>query len=353
MSQLKSVSKLRVLLRALVLLVACFFSLTAMSDEGDSLLVRDSYEFYGLAVYLNNVKAYSIDVEGALEPTSDLNIAPAHKWHAWVGRFNVLVSEIDANDASKYSDKQLLTKDDLGSISSSLESLRYAHLWYPLALLTRFVEWVLSFIFSIFSSWGWTIIIYAVLVKILLFPVAKITARLQKEVGLINQKLAPTLALIKSSYDGEEAHNKIMEAHKQLGVGPFYSLKPLFATLIQLPLLIATFNALAEMPQIDGSSFLWIANLAYPDTLFHLPLAVPLMGDGINLLPLLMTLVSILAAYSYSNDYDPESRIKKQRRNLYLMALCFLILFYPFPAAMVLYWMSSNLLHLIQQKVSA
>ena len=329
------------------------YSTASISNENNSMLVRDSYEFYGLASYLNEVKRYSINIEGDLQAIREpviTNEMPS-MWLAWTGRFNVLLYEIDPENENNSINRQLVTKDKLRSFSPSLDSLRYAHLWYPLASLTKFVEWVLSLIYSMIQNWGWTIVFYAVVIKIVLFPIGKMTARLQKEVGLINKRLLPTLADIKSSYDGEEAHKMIMQAHKELGVGPFYSLKPLLATFIQIPLLIATFNALAEMPQLDSNSFLWIDNLAYPDEISYFPVAVPFLGNSFNLLPILMTLVSLFAAYSYTNNYDSTRLIKKQQRNLYLMAFCFLILFYPFPAAMVLYWMSSNIFHLVQQKI--
>lgn len=349
MSSIKCRTDLRFVVVLFFALFVCLYSSFSFSNEENSIAVKESYQFYGLASYLNEVKTYSIDRNGDLEVIQVLEKdenTPA--WLAWVGRFNVLLYK--TNDEE---DQQLVTKDKLRSIDSELDLLRYSHLWYPLAMLTKWVEWVLTAIFSVALSWGWTIIIYAIFVKILLFPIGRMTVRFQKEVGLINKQLLPTLSDIKSSYDGEEAHKKIMTAHKELGVGPFYSLKPLMVTLIQLPLLIATFNALAEMPQLDGSSFLWITNLAYPDTILSLPLTVPLLGNGLNLLPLLMTLVSVSAAYSYTNDYDSRKIIKKQKRNLYLMAFCFLILFYPFPAAMVFYWMTANFLHLLQQKLIA
>ena len=121
-------------------------------------------------------------------------------------------------------------------------------------------------------------------------------------------------------------------------------------TLVQLPILIAVFNALAEMPQLGGQSFLWVNNLAYPDQLASLGQAIPLFGSSVSLLPLLMTLIALCSTVVFKNRYAEITEIKRQKRNLYLMAALFFVLFYPFPAAMVLYWLSANALHAIQQQ---
>jgi YidC/Oxa1 family membrane protein insertase len=142
-----------------------------------------------------------------------------------------------------------------------------------------------------------------------------------------------------------------MNAHKELGVSPFYTLKPMLGSLIQVPILIAVFNALGEMPQLDGESFLWIENLAYPDSIGHLPFAIPMFGDTISLLPFIMTAVTLYSTIIFRNRHAPEAEVKSQKRNLYLMAGAFFILFYPFPAAMVLYWTLANMLQTIQQQV--
>ena len=120
---------------------------------------------------------------------------------------------------------------------------------------------------------------------------------------------------------------------------------------IQIPIWVAVFNALGEMPQLDGQAFLWINNLAYPDAIANLPTALPLLGDTVSLLPLLMTVVTILSAALIQDRLAPANEQKKQKRNGYLIALSFLVLFYPFPAAMVLYWTLSNALQIVQQKM--
>jgi len=115
--------------------------------------------------------------------------------------------------------------------------------------------------------------------------------------------------------------------------------------------LIAVFNALGEMPQFTGQALLWIDNLAYPDVIGHMGFSVPMFGNTISLLPFIMTAVTLFSTSNFKNSHAPEAETKSQKRNLYLMAVTFFVLFYPFPAVMVLYWTLNNLFQAIQQQV--
>ena len=184
-----------------------------------------------------------------------------------------------------------------------------------------------------------------------LLPLTVITARFQRQANRVTAQLAPRLAEIKANYDGAEVHTRVLAAHKELGVSPLYKLKPMMTGLLHLPLLVAIFNALGEMPQLDGSRFLWIGDLAHPDVVSALPAALPLFGDKISLLPFVMTAATILSTIIFQNPHSSPAEMIATKRKLYLMAAAFLILFYPFPAGMVLYWALANVLHATQQRI--
>jgi membrane protein insertase Oxa1/YidC/SpoIIIJ len=102
---------------------------------------------------------------------------------------------------------------------------------------------------------------------------------------------------------------------------------------------------------VRGVSFLWIRDLSYPDSIAILPFVLPLLGAGVNLLPILMTLISVAASLTQPAGSMTPNLITRQRRNLLLMATGFFLLFYPFPASMVLYWTTSNTLQLVEQTI--
>lgn len=331
--------------------------------------IQETHTFYGLASYYNNINYYIVD-SGGLRNIFDEEIFELDKgqWLAVSGRFNVLLIQspglsvhlnrsklvIDNSEILKRYDSviKVVAKPTLASTAIELDHIRYSHLWDPLAWLTKLVESILVGIqANIVSNWGLAIVVFSVLLKFVLIPVSVMTVRFQRQVSLTQVQLAPQIADIKANYDGEEAHNRLMAAHRKIGVSPFYTLKPMLGSLIQIPILVAVFNALGEMPQLDGQSFLWIENLAYPDTIGHLNLNLPMLGNAISLLPFIMTAVTLLSTIIYHNRHASEKEVKRQKRNLYLMAATFLILFYPFPAAMVWYWLLANILHAIQQQI--
>lgn len=331
-------------------------------------LVVDDYGFAGLATFYNSVAAVRLDEEGELHLSAELETPGPLGGDEWVGskgRFEVALVSAPAATVAETADGVLLQfteappalrlfvglpRDLVGAgFGQNFNTIRYAHLWGWLAALCRFVEWALVGLFGIVGNWGLAIFVLAVLVRILLLPVGILTQRWQIEVSKNQAVLAPQLAEIKANYDGEEAHNRIMAAHKALGITPFFTLKPLFASLIQIPILVAIFNALGEMPQLNGAQFLWIANLSYPDAVARLPFAIPMLGNTLNLLPFVMTAVSLAATLLHRNAHAPEAEVRRQRRNLYLMTAAFFLLFYPFPAAMVLYWTLANGLQMVQQ----
>ena len=329
---------------------------------------ENRYSFFGLSSYYNKINYYIVDKDQIYKIDSNKTIElKKFQWLAVVGRLNVFLIKKEGlslhldgeglifnnptilNDSTTFTKN--ISKSELAAASSELDQIRYYHLWAPLAWLSKLIESILVLIQTyVINNWGMTIVVFATLLKFLLLPIGVMTTNFQRKVSQVQSSLAPKLAEIKERYDGEDAHNRLMATHKKLGVSPFYTLKPMLGSLIQIPILIAVFNALGEMPQFVGQSFLWIENLAYPDVIGHLPFAIPMFGDTISLLPFIMMLVTIYSTIIFQNKHAHEIELKRQKRNLYFMAAAFFVLFYPFPAVMVMYWVLANILQTIQQQ---
>jgi YidC/Oxa1 family membrane protein insertase len=340
------------------------------NHEGDFSLLKahviEPRAFYGLAFYYNGVTFFKVSADGAeaLEPEQRI-VLKEGEWFAGVGRFRVLVLGVPGaalevgdqtfkvvSEGPLELNARVVRKDELGDVAPELDQLRYAHLWWPIAQLARGVEWSLLKL-RILSGFGWgmTIVLFTLLLKLLFVPLGLVTVRMQRRVSEYQAQLAPVLAEIKANYDGEEAHKRIMAAHKELGITTFFVLKPMLMMFVQIPVWVAVFNALGEMPQLAHADFFWIESLAYPDAIAVLPFVIPLFGDSVSLLPMLMTAVTIVSALLFQDRFAPEDELKRQKRNLYFIALAFFVLFYPFPAGMVLYWTLSNALQIVQQRV--
>jgi YidC/Oxa1 family membrane protein insertase len=327
-------------------------------------------ELFGLASYYNMHWVLRLTGKASVIEADDIGFSTLlenDEWVGAVGRFNVLL--LSAAGATPYHlpDGSLLLcyrenpsgpikvyfgdKSNAEALMPSFKALRFSHLWRGLAYLSWIVTDALEAIGRVLGgAWGWAILIFGVILKILLLPINIVAGRLQRQVALHQASLEPKISLIKEHYDGEEAHNLIIASYKELGITPFFTLKPMVGALIQVPILIAIFNTLAEMPELHGASFFWIDDLAAPDVIGGLPFTIPFLGDTVNLLPLLMTFMTIVSTWIFKNSYLTPSGLKNQKRNLYLMGGAFLVLFYPFPAAMVLFWTVANLLQFIQQE---
>ena len=86
----------------------------------------------------------------------------------------------------------------------------------------------------------------------------------------------------------------------------------------------------------------------YAGSLARLPVVVPFAGGYLNLLPFLMTGLTLLSARVHAEPSLSLALRGGQRRRLYAMAGAFFVLLYAFPAGMVLYWTSNNFWHLVK-----
>jgi len=333
-------------------------------------LVADPYDFYGLAQIYSTTRpielsynlAEEIDLEKPIQNKSWIGISGRYKammFYAPTADYSISEDDISLNwnageaiEVSIFYGEIANNHNTLLAEGTNVSDLRFFHLWGIFQAFSKAIVATLVFLTGLVGgNWGLGILFLCLIVKLFMIPLGLLVAKYEREVALYQTKLAPILLDIKQNYKGEKAHNKLMAAYKDLNISPFYTLKPLVGSLVQVPILISIFNALGEMPQLQNASFLWIESLAYPDTIFLLPWTTPLMGSGLNLLPILMTLITIISTIVFRNIHAPKDEEKKQKRNLYLMAFGFFILFFPFPAGMVLYWVTANVLQFVQQQV--
>jgi YidC/Oxa1 family membrane protein insertase len=331
--------------------------------DSPEFLITHSEPFYGLAFIYNAVQPiYLIKNEVVfVDPEVEFQLPKEASHFGWKSRYQLALIENNAALNAQFESSQLKLQSNqnlplqpaIGVIDDfpQFKALKYAHLWDWLRQLSLGIEWLLTKINQLIGHWGWSIVVLSLVMKLLLMPVSLLTLRLQKIVSKNQTLLAPKLIEIKQKYKGEKAHNEMMAAHKALGITPFYTLKPLFSNFIQIPILVAIFNVLGEMSKLEGQSIFWINDLSIPDTLFNFGFAIPLFGSGLNLLPILMTVITLFSTIYYKNELAPVTETKKQKINLYFMAAAFFVLFYPFPASMVLYWAVANVLQFIQQKM--
>jgi len=239
-----------------------------------------------------------------------------------------------------------IERDTLRAADPLLTGLLFASLWNWLRWLCFALLWLLTTIDGVVGSMGWSIVLLSLVVKVLMTPLTKTADRLQASVNETAALLQPQIAAIKRNFKGEEAHNRILAVYKEYGVHPLYTLKSLAGFLIQIPVFIAAFDMLGDNFALHAASFLWIADLSRPDQWLALPVTLPFFGGYLNLLPCLMTALTLLTSWLQKDDALTPELIRQQRVRLSWMAGAFFLLFYTFPAGMVLYWTTNNVLAL-------
>ena len=260
-----------------------------------------------------------------------------------------------AADADAYLSVSFLAgpieREALQAIDPQLTGMLFAALWDWLRALCFGMLWLLTKIDSLVGNIGLSIILLSLAVKILISPLTRIADRLQDSVNRTQALLQPHLDAIKREYKGEEAHKRTLAVYKEHQVHPLYTLKSLAGFLIQIPIFIAAFDVLGENVALDQASFLWIGDLAKPDRWLVLPVVLPFFGGHLNLLPILMTGVTMLTSWVQTDPSLTPVLLRRQQMRLFLMAGVFFLLFYTFPAGMVLYWTTNNVLHLMKIKL--
>jgi YidC/Oxa1 family membrane protein insertase len=242
-------------------------------------------------------------------------------------------------------------RPSLARVDPELGRLLLSGLWWWLRALALGLLQLLRAWTALLGHPGMAIIALAVSVKVLLLPLAAVAERLQEQVNATQARLQPGLDAINAAHRGEERVRRTLALYRELGVHPLYTLKSLAGFLIQIPVFIAVFDMLAEDVDLYRAPFLWIPDLSRPDALAALPACVPFFGCALNLLPFLMSGVSLATTLRFRSPVLTPALVRRQRRNLASMTGLFFLLFYTFPAGMVLYWTSTNAFQLVSQEI--
>jgi len=155
------------------------------------------------------------------------------------------------------------------------------------------------------------------------------------------QELGPHIEKIRQeNKDNPTKLNKeIMELYRRYKVNPMGGCLPM---VIQMPVFIALYNTLSRSVELKNAPFLWIKDLSMPDAFFHFGSNVPLLGNAINLLPILMIGAMILQQ-KISQSTAGSSQSEQQRLIANIMPVMFGFIFYSLPSGLVLYWLTSTL----------
>ena len=188
------------------------------------------------------------------------------------------------------------------------------------------IFWTLSFIHGLVNNWGVAIIILTLLIKILFFPLSAASYRSMAKMRMV----APKLEKIKQQYanDREQLNRAMMDLYKTEKINPLGGCLPV---VIQIPVFISLYwSILASVEMRYAPFFGWITDLSAPDPYYVLPV---LMG------------ISMLLQ-SRLNPAPPDPM---QAKLMKIMPVAFSVMFFFFPAGLVLYSIVNNGLSIAQQ----
>jgi len=211
-------------------------------------------------------------------------------------------------------------------------------------IISHFILQLLEILHAAVHSWGLAIIILSILIYFVLYPLSLKQMRSMKQM----QTLQPQLEELKRTYkDNPQKLNKAtMELYRQNRVNPFSGCLPM---VLQIPIFFALYQALIRSLALKGASFLWIKDLSEPDRLLLIPWHLPILGNEINLLPILMTIGMFIQQKISTATTAASSSAEQQKLMMIIFPLMFGFIFYHMPAGLVLYWFINSTLMLIYQ----
>lgn len=185
---------------------------------------------------------------------------------------------------------------------------------------------VLSYINNIVGNWGWTIVLFTILLKLVFFP---LNQKAGKSIAHM-KTMAPKVEAMKARYgdDKLKMNQAMMELYKTEKVNPLGGCLPI---VIQIPFFIALYWVLLGAVELRDAPWIgWITDLSTPDPFYVLPV---IMG----------------ASMFIQTKMNPAPPDPVQAKVMLILPLVFSVMFFFFPAGLVLYWTMQNILGIAQQ----
>ena len=195
-----------------------------------------------------------------------------------------------------------------------------------LTVLSKPLFWLLDKLHGMLGNWGWAIVALVVLLKIAFYWLNASAYRSMAKMKAVGPKVAE----LKDRYKDkpQEMQQAMMRIYKEEKVNPLGGCLPIF---VQMPFFIALYWVLLASVEMRNAPWIgWITDLAAKDPWF--------------ILPVLMTASSLFQVWLNPTPADPM-----QAKLMWFMPLAFGFMFFFFPAGLVLYWLTNNILSIAQQ----
>ena len=195
-----------------------------------------------------------------------------------------------------------------------------------LTILAKPLYWLLDQLHTLIGNWGWAIVVLVVLLKIAFYALNAHAYKSMAKMKAINPKVMNMRERYKDQ--PQQMQQEMMRIYREEKVNPLGGCLPI---LVQMPFFIALYSVLLSTVEMRNAPWIgWIHDLSTQDPLY--------------ILPLLMTASTMFQTWLNPTPPDPV-----QAKMMWIMPLVFSVMFFVFPAGLVLYWLTNNVLGIAQQ----
>ncbi len=214
-------------------------------------------------------------------------------------------------------------ENKLSSLAPGLELVK-DYGWFT--LLAKPLFWLLTQLHKIIGNWGWAIVALVVLLKIAFYWLNASAYRSMAKMKAVGPRITEMRERLKDK--PQEMQQEMMRIYREEKINPLGGCLPIVA---QMPFFIALYWVLLSSVEMRNAPWIgWISDLSAIDPYY--------------ILPLLMTGTSLLQTWLNPTPPDPM-----QAKLMWIMPLMFSVMFFFFPAGLVLYWLTNNILSITQQ----
>ena len=193
-------------------------------------------------------------------------------------------------------------------------------------ILAKPLFWLLDHLYGLLKNWGWSIVALVVLLKIAFYWLNAAAYRSMAKMKAINPKVMEMRERLKDK--PQQMQQEMMRIYREEKVNPLGGCLPI---MVQIPFFIALYWVLLSSVEMRNAPWIgWIKDLSAMDPYY--------------ILPLLMTGSTMFQTWLNPTPPDPV-----QAKMMWIMPLVFSVMFFVFPAGLVLYWLTNNLLSIAQQ----
>ena len=230
--------------------------------------------------------------------------------------------------------------DQINALDTTLDRIMNFG-WFIIQPFSRGVLWLLKLLHSTGLNYGVILILFAFIVRIITGPLTKKAFVSSQQMQAVQPKLKKLQEKYKN--DSKKLNQEMIKLYRDNNVNPAGGCFPM---LLQMPLLFSLFLVFRSTIEFRGAPFFgWISNLSQPDTIFYLPFHIPIYGDQVAFLPILLGISMFLTQKMSMANMDSQ-----QKPMMYIMSAFFFLIFNSFPSGLNLYYLIYNILNYFQQR---